>query len=186
MKSDFLVSSNMNMSRTTFLSLSLFISLVSCVKPDPNVNKDTGADELTSLEMEDPISKLEMVYKDLIYVPIYSDIYIDAINQEALLAATLSIRNTSYTDSIFISKIDYFNTNGELVRSYVENQISLSPMATINYVIEREDDTGGSGANFIVELSAKNPDVKPLIQAVMIGQNGNKGFAFSTDGYSIK
>ena len=59
-------------------------------------------------------------------------------------------------------------------------------MATINYVIEREDDTGGSGANFIVKLSAKNEDVKPLIQAVMIGQYGNKGFAFSTDGYSIK
>ena len=59
-------------------------------------------------------------------------------------------------------------------------------MATVNYVIEREDDSGGSGANFIVKLSAKSEKVKPIIQAVMIGHVGNKGFAFSTDGYSIK
>lgn len=60
-------------------------------------------------------------------------------------------------------------------------------MATVNYVIEKEDDTGGTGANFLVELSAKNPTIKPLIQAIMIGHSGNnKGFSFSTDGYSVK
>ncbi|MEQ9008954.1 MAG: DUF3124 domain-containing protein [Ekhidna sp.] len=156
------------------------------MKPDPNVNEETGADELTALEVDNPIKKLEMEYEDVIYVPIYSDIYFDANNQKTLLAATLSIRNTSSTDSIFISKIDYFNTTGDLVRTYLTNQISLPPMATINYVIEREDDAGGSGANFIVKLSAKSTNVRPLIQAVMVGQNGNKGFAFSTDGYSLK
>ena len=40
--------------------------------------------------------------------------------------------------------------------------------------------------NFIVALNAKSSNVKPLIQAIMIGQYSNKGFAFSTDGYSIK
>lgn len=57
-------------------------------------------------------------------------------------------------------------------------------MATVNYVIEKEDTSGGPGANFLVELSSNNL-IKPLIQAIMIGENGNKGFAFSTDGYSI-
>lgn len=162
------------------------ISFSSCIQSDPNVNEDTGTDELSSLEVDEPISKAEMEFEDVIYVPIYSDIYVDATNQNTLLAATLSIRNTSFTDSIFISKIDYYNTEGDLVRKYITNQISLKPMATVNYVIEREDDTGGSGANFIVAISSKNSEVKPLIQAIMIGQNGNKGFAFSTDGYSIK
>lgn len=167
-------------------SIVLLILLInSCAQSDPNIN-EKGTDELERLEVDQPISRAEMQYDDILYVPIYSDIYLDANNQNTLLTATLSIRNTSFTDSLFISSIEYFNTNGDLVRSYIENQISLRPMATVNYVIEREDDTGGSGANFIVKLSAKNPDIKPLIQAIMIGQNGNKGFAFSTDGYSIK
>lgn len=141
---------------------------------------------MKSLEMNHKIDKQEMHYQDIIYVPIYSDIYIDEQNPKNLLAATLSIRNTSYDDSLFISKIQYFNTHGDLVRNFIEKPISLPPMATVNHVIEKEDDTGGSGANFIVALNAKSSNVKPLIQAIMIGQYSNKGFAFSTDGYSIK
>ena len=159
--------------------------LYSCGTPDPNVDK-RGEDELKALEIDRKIGEKEQNYQDIIYVPIYSDIYIDQINQKVLLAATLSIRNTSFSDSLYISKIDYFNTEGQLVRSYIENLISLPPMATINYVIEREDDTGGPGANFIVELNSQSLNAKPLIQAIMVGQTGNKGFSFSTDGYSIK
>lgn len=164
------------------LSTLLFFS---CESSSPNID-DKGVDELKSLEMDHKIDKQEMHYQDIIYVPIYSDIYVDDQNPKNLLAATLSIRNTSYNDSLFVSKIQYFNTHGDLVRNFIENPISLPPMATVNYVIEKEDDTGGSGANFIVALNAKSSNVKPLIQAVMIGQYSNKGFAFSTDGYSIK
>ena len=163
----------------------VFIILFSCNNPNPNLDKK-GEDELKALEIDHTIGKEEQHFQDIIYVPIYSDIYVDQENQKALLAATLSVRNTSYTDSLFISKIEYFNTGGELVRSYIENPISIPPMATINYVVEKDDDTGGSGANFIIKLSSKDKDIKPLIQAIMIGQFGNKGFSFSTDGYSIK
>jgi hypothetical protein len=158
--------------------------LVACGNPDPNLNP-SGENELKSLELDHPINKREMEYSDTFYIPIYSDIYLDVQNQKTLLAATLSIRNTSYADSLFITKIDYFNTTGELVRSYIENSISIAPMGTINYVIEKDDDTGGSGANFIVVINAKNKNVKPLIQAVMMGITGNKAFSFSTDGYSV-
>lgn len=171
--------------KSQLLIISLILTVNSCTQSDPNTN-ESGTDELTSLEVSEPILKSETEYSDIIYVPIYSDIYIDANNQSSLLAATLSIRNTSFTDSLFITSIEYFNTDGNMVRSYIENQISLKPMATVNYVVEREDDTGGAGANFVVMLSSKSKNFKPIIQAIMIGQNGNKGFAFSTDGYSIK
>jgi len=170
-----------------FSLLLLIIScILSCENPNPNID-NTGKDELISHEVNHPIDKGQMKYNDLIYVPIYSDIYVNQQNQKSLLSATLSIRNTNYSDTLFVSKIDYFNTEGNLVRSYIKNPISLPPMGTINYVIERDDDTGGSGANFIVALSATKRKIKPLIQAIMIGENGgNQGFAFSTDGYSIK
>lgn len=179
-----LTNKTFNMKKVFLLVLSIFICCLSCDGPNPNID-DTGEDALKAKEMEGDINIDDQLFQDLIYVPIYSDIYVDHQNQKTLLAATLSIRNTSSVDSLFISKIDYYNTAGDLVRGYIENPISLSPMATINYVIEKEDDTGGPGANFIVEISSKQRDIKPLIQAVMIGEAGNKGFAFSTDGYSI-
>lgn len=172
--------------RYSLLTLSLFSVLffVSCLDHNPNLDK-SGEDELKSLELDYDLESDSMQLRQVIYVPIYSDIYLDEQTQKSLLAATLSIRNTSFTDSLFISKIDYFNTEGDLVRSYIDGPISLTPMASVNYVIEKKDDTGGAGANFIVELSARNKSVKPLIQAVMIGESGNKGFSFSTDGYLV-
>ncbi|MFK8010128.1 MAG: DUF3124 domain-containing protein [Saprospiraceae bacterium] len=168
-----------------YILLSIIILFSSCENPNPNIDK-SGEDELKALEIEHEIDDSEQVFRDIIYVPIYSDIYVDQQNPKSLLAATLSIRNTSYDNSLFISKIDYFNSGGKLVRNFIDNPISLSPMATINYVIDKDDDTGGSGANFIVELSSKSKNIKPLIQAIMVGETGNKGFSFATDGYSIK
>jgi hypothetical protein len=59
-------------------------------------------------------------------------------------------------------------------------------MATINYIIEREDMAGGHGANFIIALSAKSMEVRPVFQAIMIGYYSNKGISFVTEGYSVK
>lgn len=172
------------MKRLYYFMVTMILLLLGCGNPDPNVTPN-GKDELKSLELDRQLTKVDKQYSDVVYVPIYSDIYIDKLNQKSLLSATLSIRNTSMSDSIFISVIDYYNTEGELVRSYIDNPIVLSQMATVNYVIEKEDTTGGTGANFIVKLYSDNK-VKPIIQAIMIGENGNKGFAFSTDGYSIE
>jgi len=168
-----------------FAILSTLLYFSACLNHNPNINQE-GEDELKTLEMTTPINRDEIVYNDTMYVPIYSDIYTDASNLRNLLAATLSIRNTSFTDSLYISVIDYYNTQGDLVRNYIDGPISLPPMASINYVVEREDDTGGSGANFIVALQAKNKNIKPLIQAIMIGQYSNKGFAFTSEAYSLK
>ena len=169
---------------TIFGVFSIFL-MIACGNPDPNLD-NKGEDELKALEIETTIEEGEIKFQEIIYVPIYSDIYVDQQNQSVLLAATLSIRNTSYKDSLFISKIDYFDTKGDMVRSYIDNVISIPPMATVNYVVDKNDDTGGPGANFIVELNAKTKNVDPIIQAVMIGQTGNKGFSFTTEGYVVK
>ena len=58
-------------------------------------------------------------------------------------------------------------------------------MASIDYVINEDDDTGGTGANFIVVLHTRSDKVKPVIQAIMISTNGQQGIAFTTDGISI-
>lgn len=161
------------------------ISLTSCLDRNPNKTEE-GEDILSSREIVIPQQQEEdLNYADTVYVPIYSDIYISQTNTANLLAATLSIRNTSLFDSLYVSTIDYYDTKGALVRRYLNNSILLSPMESIDYVVEREDETGGSGANFILTLSSSANDIKPLIQAVMVGYDGNKGFSFVTDAYSI-
>ena len=158
--------------------------LTACGPSNPNA-PEGQQDKLKAHQLEVGYSESAMSYTDVVYVPIYSDMYVDAVHPSTLLAATLSIRNTSASDSLFVSTIDYYNTEGALVRSYIDGSIGLPPLGTINYVIEREDDQGGPGANFLVALAGPAPNMRPLIQAVMVGHTGNKGYAFACDGYSL-
>ncbi|WP_209399844.1 DUF3124 domain-containing protein [Pseudozobellia sp. WGM2] len=119
-----------------------------------------------------------------VYVPIYSDIYNQTRDSRTLLTATLSIRNTSIRDSLFVDKIDYYNTEGDLVRKYIDKPIYLRPMETIDYVIEQQDTSGGSGANFIIHWYAKK-QLNPLFQAVMVGGLGAQAFSFTTEGVEL-
>jgi hypothetical protein len=152
---------------------------------DKNPNKGSHAEEV--IENNENIGEIPKRYAhiDSVYVPIYSDIYSRSKDVHFLLTATLSIRNTSYSDSLLISTIDYFDTQGELVRNYLDKTILIKPMASIDYVINQDDDTGGTGANFIVILHTQSATVRPVIQSVMISTNGQQGIAFTTEGISI-
>jgi hypothetical protein len=125
-------------------------------------------------------------YRDTVYVPIYSDIYSETKAVKFNLTATLSIRNTSLTDSIYLENIDYYNSAGEKVRGYIENTVLLKPMQSLEYVIEEDDNEGGTGANFIVNWGTNGFQAKPIFQGIMISTNGQQGISFSTDGVSIK
>ena len=157
------------------LSLIVFgLLLISCLDQE---NPDSATKDLMSEEVEGPeMDEDSTAFSDIIYVPIYSDIYIDQANQNNLLTATLSIRNTSFTDTLTISRIDYYNGEGKLVRGYIKKPFKLNPMSTANYTIPKLDREGGAGANFIVSLKSNSSRIRPLIQAVMIGQYSNKAF----------
>lgn len=129
----------------------------------------------------------DLLYRDTVYIPIYSDIYSETKDVKFNLTATLSIRNTSLKDTIYIDDINYYNTEGELVRHYLVDQtLGLNPMQSIEYVIEEDDTEGGTGANFIINWAANNKNVNPLFQGVMISTNGQQGISFLTEGVSIR
>ncbi len=164
------------------LVLAMMTILTSCIQNDPNLNT-TGEDILdANLSYIDDIA---LAYHDTVYVPIYSDIYAESKLSSVLLTATLSIRNTSLTENTYISSIDYYDTSGKLVRSYLDRTLLLKPMQSIDYVIDRSDSSGGSGANFIVTWGA-DKDTKPIFQAVMITTQGQHGLSFVVDGVSLK
>ncbi|MFK7771137.1 MAG: DUF3124 domain-containing protein [Saprospiraceae bacterium] len=168
---------------TLILSL-IIISFFACQPPQQNVDSK-GRDILKKHEVNKSMEDIVNEFQDTIYVPIYSDIYSQSKNVSFLLTATLSIRNTSMHDSIYIEAIDYYNTNGDLVRKYTDNTLFLKPLESIDYVVDEQDESGGTGANFIIIWGAKNDQIKPIFEAVMISTQGQQGISFTTQGTSI-
>ena len=167
------------MKNSNYLLILFFTVLVGC---DNWTSKIEKSDKPKFHSIEKNSKSLDSLNKSgKVYVPVYSNIYQRSRNERTALTSTLSIHNTSETDTLFISRIDYFNTEGKLVKKYLESPIYLNTFETIEYVVDEEDDTGGSGANYVVEWYG-NRKLNPLFQAVMIGGLGNKSFSFSTEG----
>lgn len=166
-----------------FFSIFLLLLCNACsIESNPNLNRE-GEDKLEEHEIF--LGDVDMSHTDTVYVPIYSDIYSKSKDTRFLLTATLSIRNTSLTDSVYLQVIDYYDTHGDLVRHYIDGNLLLKPMQSIDYVIDEEDEVGGTGANFILVWGAKSAKVKPIFQGVMVSTAGQQGISFLTEGVSI-
>jgi hypothetical protein len=126
--------------------------------------------------------------KGTIYVPTYSRVYGAASGTKKLIAlsTTLRIDNTSSTKPLVIERIEYYETAGKLVQSYLKEPLALRPFGTIEIVITAEDDRGGVAANFIVEWAGAGPMAEPLVEAVMIGSQGDTSYSFVSPGRPIR
>lgn len=108
-----------------------------------------------------------------VYVPIYSHIYhYNSQDQMMNLSATMSVRNTDPTNSIIITSVRYYDTDGQLVRQDVERPVALKSLASTSFFVAADDTSGGSGANFMVEWVAEETVSEPVIEAVMINTSG--------------
>lgn len=132
------------------------------------------------------VDRSVLVVQKKVYVPIYSDIYYVDSHHTFSLTATLSIRNTSFNDSIYVFSIDYYNSTGKKVRRYNEATLLVKPMESVEFVVENKDDTGGVGANFVVDWGAKSGAQGPFIQGIMIGTTGQQGISFTTEGIEMR
>jgi len=120
-----------------------------------------------------------------VYVPAYSHIYHQQ-DDAYLLTVTLSIRNTDLYDPMTIRSIRYFDTAGALVRHYLREPRTLRPFESMEVIIEEDDASGGSGANFLVEWSSEGPVSPPVIEAVMISTSWGQGISFTSRGVPIQ
>ena len=120
-----------------------------------------------------------------VYVPIYSHIYSGVKARPFDLAATLSIRNTNLKSSIELISVKYFDSEGKLVKDYLEKPIVVDAIATTRYIITEDDRAGGSGANFIVIWKSERAVNPPIIEGVMIGTHSGQGISFVSRGRVI-
>ncbi|MCA9160104.1 MAG: DUF3124 domain-containing protein [Planctomycetales bacterium] len=112
-----------------------------------------------------------------LYVPAYSHVYHQK-GEPYLLTVTLNIRNTDVDNEIVVTSVRYFDTGGKELRSMLKKPLRLSPLAATEFVIEREDKSGGSGASFIVEWQAGTQVNQPLVETIMIDTRGQQGISF--------
>lgn len=119
------------------------------------------------------------------YLSVYSHIYSITEHVTHDLTATISMRNTNRFDTVFIQKADYYNSKGELIRTYFNKSIFVAPLETVEIVIDQGDKEGGSGANFIFEWKIKQNLNDPFFESVMISTSGQQGISFTTQGRKI-
>lgn len=120
-----------------------------------------------------------------VYVPVYSHTYIGEGNTQFNLTATLSFRNTDRNHPLAITAIEYFNSEGTLVRSYLKKPTILLPMASIRVTIQESDTAGGSGASFLATWRAETPVSQPLLETIMIGTRQQQGISFVSRGVVV-
>ena len=120
-----------------------------------------------------------------LYIPAYSHIYSGDREKPFLLTVTLSIRNIDPKNNIRITLVDYYETQGKLVKKYLEKHVTLKPLESIRYVVPERDKTGGSGANFIVEWESDNYVNPPITESIMIGTQTQQGISFTSRGQEI-
>lgn len=121
---------------------------------------------------------------ETIYVPAYSNIYSGNRELPMFLTVTISIRNIDMRHSINITTVDYYETQGNLLKKIIDSPITLKPLESTRYVIPQKDKAGGSGANFIVEWKSDKLVNSPIVEAVMISA-GSPFISFTSRGQTL-
>lgn len=118
----------------------------------------------------------------VVYVPVYSSVYIGEGDQTFDLTVILTVRNTDRAQPITVVRADYFDTAGKLLHAYVEAPTQLAPLASADIVVRESDTRAGVGGSFIVDWRAAGDAAEPMVQAVMIGSGHQQGISFLTEG----
>jgi len=166
-----------------------FVLLIGLTACNPAGKKQDQSKKSASEYLEinkEMFNNLMLVKGEIVYVPVYSDIYGTDLNKKIKLSATLSIRNTDMQNEIIVSVVDYYDTHGNLIRNYLDSPVKLKPLQTVNYLVAYKEAEGGIGANFIVEWVSEQEVTEPVVEAVMIGTSSSLGISFVCGGKVLK
>ena len=126
----------------------------------------------------------------LLYLPIYSHIWhgeTDGKGQptKTLVSVSVSIRNTDPLKSIRVTSAQYYDTDGKKLREYVTAPKTIGPMGTYELFVPRSDDTGGSGANFVIAWKSDTPASPPMVEGLHANLPAGRSIAFTTSARPI-
>ena len=155
-------------------TLSIIIAISLCLGVSALPPKTSAADVLKELSKGQTI-----------YVPAYSHIYSGNREMPFLLTVTLSIRNIDPHQSIRVTRVDYYETQGKLLEKHLDAAKLLNPLESIRFIIPEKDTSGGSGANFIVQWESDKAANPPIVECIMISTRSKQGISFTSRGQVI-
>lgn len=125
-----------------------------------------------------------------LYLPIYSHMLYGNISNKGqvprvLLSAMVSVRNTDGRRPIRLLSARYYDTGGRFVRDYLAGPQTIPPMGTHELFVELHDESGGSGANFILAWEAATPANPPLVEALHANMDSGKAVILTTQAVPV-
>lgn len=164
------------------VAISIFIIFESCKYQQPvnSINPMNWEKRTYNYPLNDSLKS------GTTYLSVYSNIYSQTEQTTHNLTVTVSMRNISRVDTIFIANAEYYDTEGKLIRTYFDKTIYLKPMETVEIVIDQEDSVGGTGGNFLFSWKIKPNSNEPFFEGVMISTYGQQGLSFTTQGKKIQ
>lgn len=152
----------MKLSSYFYLTLAIIV-LTSCTlwESPQKLQSDVGQVTQPHLKVATLDDKSKIAMGQTIYVPVYSHIYYENQQKVIDLSVTLSVRNTDLSNPIIITSVRYYDMTGKLIKQYLKRPVELGSLASADWVVERTDTRGGSGANFMGEFTAASPTPYP-------------------------
>jgi hypothetical protein len=131
---------------------------------------------------------VELSTSGTIYVPIYRTFYhgYSSSTEAYGLTVTACLRNPDPKQAIVISAIDHYDSNGNLVKKFVIEPITLKPWSSKEISILPAPQPDDFGDNLIVRWKSDQPANPLLAEVMMVGQVLNRGASFLTQGQEIK
>ena len=102
--------------------------LAGCGRDDPRKSKNQPQGADVNREALASFSNPRSIAGELVYVPIFSSAMHQSGNREYLLTATLRIHNIDLTENIELSAVSYFDTEGKLVREFLDEEAARAPL----------------------------------------------------------
>ena len=125
-----------------------------------------------------------------LYLPIYAfiqygDLDRSGVARQLPVSALVSIHNTDLDKPLKVLFARYYSTEGKFLRNFLLTPRILKPMETLEFLVERRDEVGGSGANFVVQWESDVPVSPPLVQALHVELQTNRAIVFTTEAVAI-
>jgi hypothetical protein len=125
-----------------------------------------------------------------LYLPIYSHIWHgdmtdDGQRARILVSVSVSIRNTDPVKAIRVLSAQYYDTDGRKLKEYVTSPKIIGPMATYELFVPRSDDSGGSGANFLIVWKSDTPASWPIVEGLHANLPAGRAIVFTSSARAL-
>lgn len=147
--------------------LILFFSLESCSEKkvaDPFSNSSLTPFDPDGYHLKNEPGK--QIRGQILYLPVYSSFPDFMDSSKFDMSAFLAFHNTDFRRSVTITRVQYFNSKGQLVHDFLKDgHIEINPLETVDYYIPYRDQSG-TGANFLIEWMSDSLVNEPLVESI--------------------